>query len=98
MTDKIVVGVDGSPGSILALRWAADERRWLRRGLHVLVVLSVWWNLGLMAQFGMNTMDRQRLSLRENAWGVFVEVPRLAPSLAYRYLTDRASFYRAPRQ
>jgi hypothetical protein len=42
-------------------------------------------------------MDRQRLSLRENAWGVFVEVPRLAPSLVYRYLTDRTSFYRVPR-
>jgi hypothetical protein len=50
-----------------------------------------------MAQFGLHTMDRQRLSLRENAWGVFVEVPRLAPSLVYRYLTDRTSFYRVPR-
>jgi nucleotide-binding universal stress UspA family protein len=39
MTDKIVVGVDGSPGSILALRWAADEAR--LRGA-VLEVVTAW--------------------------------------------------------
>jgi hypothetical protein len=51
-----------------------------------------------MAQFGENTMDRQRLTLRENARGVFIEIPGRLPSLVFRYLTDRASFYKVPRR
>ena len=31
----------------------------------VLVMMAVWWNLGLMAQFGTNTMDRQRRNFSE---------------------------------
>ena len=46
-----------------------------------------------MAQFGAHTMDRQRLTLKENAWTTFVVLPRDGPSLAWRYLTDRSSFY-----
>jgi len=84
---------------LAALAHQVSERpRALKTLLTVLVALCIWWNVGLMAQFGLNTMDRQRLSLRDNAWGVFVEMPRMAPSIVYRYLTDRASFYRAPRQ
>ncbi len=37
------------------------SRRPVRLLVSAVVVLCVWWNLGLMAQFGMNTMDRQRL-------------------------------------
>jgi hypothetical protein len=51
-----------------------------------------------MVQFGTHTMDRQRLTLRENAWTTFVVLPREAPTLVWRYLTDRASFYNRPRQ
>jgi len=69
-----------------------------RRLLWAAVVLCVWWNLGLLLQFGTHRMDRQRLTLRDNAWQTFVELPREAPSLAWRYLTDRGSFYRQPRQ
>jgi nucleotide-binding universal stress UspA family protein len=39
VTAKIVVGVDGSPGSIVAMRWAADEAR--LRGT-VLEVVTAW--------------------------------------------------------
>jgi hypothetical protein len=63
-----------------------------------LVALCVWWNLGLMAQFGLHTMDRQRLTLGQNAWATFVVLPRRGPALVWRYLTDRASFYGQPRQ
>jgi hypothetical protein len=73
-------------------------RRGVRLAAGSVVVLCVWWNLGLMAQFGMHTMDRQRLTLRANAWQSFVELPRAAPALVWRYLTDRASFYNQPRQ
>jgi hypothetical protein len=79
---------------LFARTWRAG--RWPRAALGLLVALCVWWNLGLMAQFGLNTMDRQRLTLGANAWQTFVELPRTAPSLAWRYLTDRSSFYDRP--
>ena len=55
--------------------------------------MAIWWNLGLMAQFGTNTMDRQRLSLPSNAWRTFVELPREGPALVWQYLTNRGAFY-----
>lgn len=60
--------------------------------------LCLWWNVGLLLQFGTHRMDRQRLTLGENAWQTFVELPLEAPSLAWRYLVNRDSFYRQPRQ
>jgi hypothetical protein len=68
----------------------AGERRLLAGALAV----SVWWNLALMAQFGVGLMDRQRLEPARNAWNAFVVVPRELPGLLYRYVFDRASFYR----
>lgn len=72
-----------------------------RRGRQVtwaVILACLWWNLGLLLQFGTHRMDRQRLTLRDNAWVTFVELPREAPALIWRYLTDRGSFYRQPRQ
>jgi len=72
---------------------------WPRRSaVYALAVVLIWWNLGLMAQFGLHLMDRQRLSLAHNARVSFVELPRLAPAIAVRYLTDRESFYGLPRE
>jgi hypothetical protein len=68
-----------------------------RVAVRLLLVLCVWWNLGLLVQFGTHTMDRQRLTLKDNAWRTFAVLPREAPTLAWRYLTDRASFYNRPR-
>jgi hypothetical protein len=79
----------------LAVLGARARRRWARAAVASLVALSVWWNLGLMAQFGAGLMDRQRLDLRRNAYNTFIEVPRRLPELAYRYLVDRGSFYRS---
>jgi hypothetical protein len=79
----------------------ADGRTQSRAGLRaigVVVFLCVWWNLALMAQFGRHTMDRQRLTLAENARAAFIDLPREMPTLAWQYLTDRASFYGRPRQ
>ena len=70
--------------------------RWGRGILAGLVVLCVWWNVGLMVQFGTGMMDRQRLELGRNARATFVELPVRLPRLAYRYLFDRASFYGDP--
>ncbi len=83
----------------LAAALAAVSGRAATRAAHTaLVGLCVWWNIGLIAQFGLHRMDRQRLTLGENARQTFLVLPRELPGLTYRYLTDRASFYRLPRQ
>jgi hypothetical protein len=64
-----------------------------RRIAILLTVLAVWWNLALVAEFSTQLMDRQRLDLKKNAYDAFVTIPRMAPGLAYRYLTRRETFY-----
>jgi hypothetical protein len=75
----------------LAALWTAATRP--RRGLAVIVAICVWWNVGLMAQFATRLMDRQRLEPGRNAYHAFVTLPLELPSLVYRYITDRQSFY-----
>ncbi len=58
--------------------------------------LCLWWNLGLMAQFGAGMMDRQRLEPARNAYNTFVTVPLRLPGLAWRYTFERQSFYTPP--
>ena len=71
----------------------AARPRALRLSLIVVLVLCTWWNLGLAAQFGAGLMNRQRLELSRNTYNTFVTIPRMAPSLTYRYVFDRAFFY-----
>ena len=78
-----------------AMLQLATERRG-QIGLGLLLIGCIWWNIGLMAQFGSGTMDRQRLDLARNAYNTFVIVPRALPGLAQRYLFDRSSFYAEP--
>jgi hypothetical protein len=80
----------------LAAIFSLARSGWPRRALVAVVVLCVWWNLGLMAQFGLNRMDRQRLTLAGNARATFLELPLEAPVIAWRYLTDRSSLYKLP--
>ncbi len=80
----------------LSIVLARARSRWLRPILVVVLVASTWWNIALMVQFATLTMDRQRLSLRANAYNAFVVVPGELPRLVYRYLFDRKSFYAAP--
>ena len=61
-------------------------------------IICVWWNIALMFQFATGLMDRQRLEPASNAYHAFVTVPMQAPSLVYRYLTARESFYRPPQR
>ena len=87
LTPVLVVG--------LAALWRArPERPAYARILAGVVLICVWWNIALMAQFATNLMDRQRLEPGRNVYHAFVTLPRMAPSLAYRYLVDRNSFYR----
>jgi hypothetical protein len=67
--------------------------RWPRAAFLVLV-MAVWWNLGLMVQFGAGMMDRQRLELARNSANTYIRVPLELPDLAYRYLFDRGSFFK----
>ena len=76
-------------------RWPGAGRR-AGLALAFVFALATWWNLGLMAQFGGGLMDRQRLTLRENAYHTFVTVPLRLPELVYRYVFARSSFF-APR-
>jgi hypothetical protein len=88
MTSPLVIG--------LAVAGASLARSRARAAAALLAAVCVWWNLGLMVQFGAGLMDRQRLELRRNAYNTFIEVPRRLPDIAYRYLFDRGSFYRPP--
>ena len=82
----------------MAALWHASER-WGRPRvlLAAATVLAVYWNLAMIAEFSIGLMDRQKLEPRKNAYDAFVTLPAQAPSLVYRYLFDRASFYRGPR-
>ena len=73
----------------------ATAPRAVRAAAAAAVVVGVWWNLGLMAQFGAGLMDRQRLELGRNAYQTFVTIPARVPELAYRYLFARGSFYQS---
>jgi hypothetical protein len=68
-----------------------------RRAVTIVIALAVYWNLAMIAEFATGLMDRQRLEPAKNAYDAFVTLPREAPTLAYRYLFDRSSFYRGPR-
>jgi hypothetical protein len=70
--------------------------QWPRRVALAAGAIAVWWNLGLMAQFGAGLMDRQRLELSRNAYHTFVTIPRRLPELAYRYVFQRGSFFKGP--
>lgn len=89
LTPVLVLGV-----AVLIQAWRA--RPVLRGALVVTLTLCVWWNLGLMAQFGLHTMNRQRLTLRDNARQTFLELPGSLPSLVWRYLFHRESFFGLP--
>jgi hypothetical protein len=83
---------------VIFVRVPASGRKVARAALAAAVVLCIWWNLGLILQFALHRMNRQQLTLKENAWNTFVVLPRELPAIAIRYLTDRSSFYGQPRR
>ena len=66
-----------------------------RTALVTVTVLLVWWNLGLAIQFGEHSMSRDGLNLSRDLYRTFIELPARLPSVAYRYLFDRGSFYQS---
>ncbi len=77
---------------LAALAASARPRR--RTWVAVVAALCVWWNVGLIVQFGAGLMDRQRLEPARNAYNTFITVPQRLPGIAWRYLFARESFYR----
>ena len=65
-----------------------------RGGFYLAIALLVYWNLALIAEFSIGLMNRQYLEPDKNLHDAFVTLPREAPSLVYRYLFDRKSFYK----
>ncbi len=55
----------------------------------VVLTAFVWWNLSLMAQFGLKLMDRQQLDWPRVAINQFTEVPRHLGRAAWLFLSDR---------
>ena len=86
MTSPLVIGL-----AVLGAHLVGSRAR---AAAAVIAGVCVWWNLGLMVQFGAGLMDRQRLDLPRNAYNTFIEVPRRLPDIAYRYVFERGSFYR----
>ena len=66
-----------------------------RAALVTVTALLVWWNLGLAIQFGEHSMSRDGLNLKRDLYRTFIELPARLPSVAYRYLFDRGSFYQS---
>jgi hypothetical protein len=77
----------------LTAAFVAVRHHWMRYAAWCLVTLAVWWNVGLIAQFGAGLMNRQHLDPARNAYHNFVTIPRQLPELVSRFLFDRASFY-----
>jgi hypothetical protein len=77
-----------------AMLWSIARTRGARIAVACGLALAIWWNIGLMAQFGSGLMDRQRLEPGRNAYHTFVTIPARLPELVYRYVFERSTFYR----
>jgi hypothetical protein len=60
-------------------------------------LLFVLWNLGLMVQFGLRLMDRQRLEWPRVAVNQVTEVPRRLTRTAWLFFADREALVRESR-
>jgi hypothetical protein len=81
----VLFAVFGAAMIDAARRWAPAAAAWATLAFLVL------WNVSLMAQFGLGLMDRQRLVWRQVIRNQVIEMPRLLPAVASRYLRDRES-------
>ena len=88
LTALLIVGLAAADADLRAISRAA------RRVFIAGCVVAAYWNLALIAEFAVGLMDRQHLEPRANAYHAFVTLPREAPSLMYRYVFDRSSFYK----
>jgi hypothetical protein len=88
LTTAMVIGLSGLWSRLPRLNAAR------RSGFYLTIALLVYWNMALIAEFSIGLMNRQYLEPDRNLRDAFVTLPREAPSLVYRYLFDRQSFYK----
>jgi nucleotide-binding universal stress UspA family protein len=80
---EVVVGVDGSPGSIAALKWATAEAA--RRDSELVVVHAYDWRIvGARVQIGGASADDARARAREISEAALAEARSLAPAVKVR--------------
>ena len=77
---------------LAALLAAVPARR--ERLAAACVAVFVWWNVGLMVQFGLRLMDRQRLEWPRVAVNQVSAVPRHLGRAAWLFFTDRERLVR----
>jgi len=82
-------------GVAVAVAWAA--RRLRRLATASILVIFVWWNLSLMAQFGLNLMNRQRLEWPRVAVNQICAVPPRLARAVLLFFTDREGLVREQR-
>jgi hypothetical protein len=81
----------------LAFLLAGLAARLSQKVATALVLLACWWNLSLMAQFGLRLMDRQKLEWPRVAVNQLTQVPRHLGRAAWLFLTDRERLVREAR-
>ena len=80
---EVVVGVDGSSGSIAALKWATAEAS--RRDSELVVVHAYDWRIvGARVQIGGANADDARVHAREISEAALAEARSLAPAVKVR--------------
>ena len=84
-TSKIVVGVDGSPSSLRALRWAAGEAR----GTGAEIEIVVAWEEEIGFGFTATTPDEFEPEARRRAMGYAAEALGGAPSVSVSIAVHR---------
>src|SRR5437899_7133382 len=78
---SVVVGVDGSPSSLQAVEWAADEARLRQRTLRVLCAYGWPWNDLPLAIDAMTAADSTREAAEQVAAEAVDHARALAPEL-----------------
>ncbi len=70
-----------------------SRSRWRRWAVPAFVALAVYWNVGFIAQFVLDDMDRQRLEWPRVLTNQVTKVPGQVAGNAWRIVTNRDSFY-----
>ncbi|MCC6630205.1 MAG: hypothetical protein IT340_22725 [Chloroflexi bacterium] len=78
----------------LAAAFQALRERRLAPLVPVLSLLGIWWNLGLVIQFALQLMDRQRLELGVILYNQVVAVPARLLEIARTLLLDRDRLFK----